>query len=121
MILNIGLNIEDAYGNQIGAHTVEGVLAALRDRRFPVRQAALHGSRSEPTLVVRTPDDAQSLITVLSGLYQLSEVLQQDCITVYCPTLASGRLIGPRAAKWGDFDPTQFLLLDGSYLAEGSK
>lgn len=121
MILNIGLNIEDAYGNQIGAHTVDDVLAALRGARFPVRQAALHGSRSEPTLVVRTPDDAQSLITVLSGLYNLAEVLEQDCIAVYCPTLASGRLIGPRADKWGEFDASQFLLPDGSYLTEGGK
>ncbi len=41
-------------------------------------------------------------------LYQLAQLLQQDCISVYYPDIGTGELIGPAAAKWGEFDIEKF-------------
>lgn len=40
-------------------------------------------------------------------VYRIAERLGQDCIAVR--DRRGGRLIGPRAAAWGPFDPSRFL------------
>ncbi len=48
----------------------------------------------------------------------LARLLGQDCIAVYEPKLGAGQLIGPRAEKWGTFNPEFFIMPDGSRLAQ---
>lgn len=38
----------------------------------------------------------------------LAKALEQDCIAVYIPAWRKGRLIGPKAAEWGDFNIEYF-------------
>ena len=42
----------------------------------------------------------------------------QDCIAVYDLLHREGRLVGPKAAEWGAFDPSKFVLLNGVLLSE---
>lgn len=115
MLINIGLARAD--GKPDLAPTA--VTAALRRHHVPVRDAAVHTSDTERTLVVRTPDDAATMAVVYAQMPRVAEQLEQEAIAIYSPVLAAGRLVGPQADRWGPFDATRFLLLDGSTLAQG--
>jgi hypothetical protein len=48
---------------------------------------------------------------ILGDVARACRILGQDCIAVWWPGQRDngGILWGPRAAKWGDFDPTKFI------------
>ncbi len=70
---------------------------------------------------VSNPADAIDIRIAVNALYdaiyQIAEKFDQDCIAVRCGSGERGWLVGPRAHEWGEFDPTKFLLLDGSRAA----
>jgi hypothetical protein len=112
-ILNIGL-ARDGKENLSG-NTVRD---ALREAGIPVQGAATFNSDTEPTIVVEI-DASQVLHHQLAGaVWSLAKALEQECIGVYGTHIGKGALIGPRADKWGEFNPEYFLLLDGSRLAQ---
>lgn len=106
LILNIGLMAPD--GTEIAA---TAALRAMRAASIVWATARQHQSSTENTLVVEcdTTDDRVDLVACW---------LEQDCIAVWDRMHREGRMIGPRAAKWGEFDPSQFLLPNGSRLSE---
>lgn len=69
-------------------------------------------SDTEETLVVN------ALIYSDFDVARLSARLEQDCIAIWDLAHQEGRLAGPNAAKWGDFNPEFFLLLNGSRLSD---
>ena len=73
-----------------------------------VSSATVKDSDSEPTLVIETNDDV-----LPESLFRLSEYLNQDAVAYYNPGHKFGLLVGPRAEKWGVFNPRYFLLSDG--------
>jgi acetolactate synthase regulatory subunit len=109
-ILNIGLARE-------GKANLKGisVLRVVRNTGFRVVAAATYVSNTEPTIVVEVMND--SWIAEASAAV-VAVRLGQDCIGVYNTLTGNGALIGPRADKWGEFNPEYFLLLDGSRLAQ---
>ena len=59
---------------------------------------------AEPTAIVTVPPEPLSF-----SLYMLCKTLRQDCIAVWGSS-EPGILIGPKADRWGAFDPKRFLL-----------
>lgn len=105
-ILNIGLARE-------GQENLKpfNVLRAIRNLGCHVVAEGLRPSDTEPTLVVHVVHCAESTAETLAV------ILEQDCVARYHLGNGKGQLIGPRADKWGDFNPEYFLLLDGSRLS----
>ena len=111
-MLNIGLNVTDAEGNVVDTWRAHVVLDALKGVGVLNLQTVQHTSRTEPTLVIRcvAPTD--------NAVYALAYALEQDCIAVWNVEAQTGSLIGPKPEAWGEFDPAQFILLDGSLLSD---
>lgn len=112
LILNIGL--ETTHGGKLDPRAA---FVAIAGKAPGAVHCGVHASDSEPTLVVVVEDLQQT------ALHRLAENFAQDCIAVYDTRAKRGRLIGPRAAAWGAFEPAYFIMpdgqrLDGSYAAE---
>lgn len=116
-LINLGLAVSGAH-----AHTAEQALVALARERISVIRHETFMSDTELTLVAEidlpaVPDTRHPLASGDYGaLYRVAQRLQQDCIAVYDETLQRGQLVGPGATKWGTFNPSFFLNLDGSKL-----
>lgn len=92
----------------------EAVLAAIRAAGGDVSASTVHTSDTEPTLVVtlsRALDDGAA--------FRLSEALGQEAIAQRFAD-GSGKLHGPNAAAWGEFNPEFFLLADGRRASEAA-
>ena len=118
-VLNIGL-AREAKSN-IGTGTA---LRALMDlERMSANDELIDYSiqQSETeTTVVAIVDIRGNPEDVLTKVFRLSQILEQDCIAMYNLVTKEGALVGPRADKWGAFNPEFFLLPDGSKLSAPS-
>lgn len=109
-ILNIG---SDTY-HKLYKLTADRVLTALRLAGFRTAQLSVYHSDTEETFVVRLPYPMAE-----QDLFALSVVLDQDCIAQWNGG-DTGKLIGPRASLWGEFNPELFILPDGVRLSQKS-
>lgn len=107
LILNIGL-ATDATAF-LAAKVVEQILIA---NGYLIHRRAVRESDTEPTLVVEVSSGHPA------SPYHVADDLRQDCIAVWNPTTQEGELQGPQAHKWGEFDPTRFVLFNGKRLAQ---
>ncbi len=106
ILLNIG---EDtATGQKV---TVEKVLAALHLAGALPMDITGHFSDSEYTHIVRLPRELEG-----REVRELAIVLEQDAVAQWNDM--EGMLAGPRADRWGPFNPDYFLTLDGDRLSE---
>lgn len=68
-----------------------------------------------------SPTDEYAMVVMCDAtddrIHAVSEALEEDCIAVWDLMHREGRLIGPKAAEWGEFDPTLFIMRDGRTLA----
>lgn len=112
VLINISLARPD--GLQMAASTA---LKALRERLGCTHDAArLHVSDSEETIVVRyghTLAYAKGYRWIAQQVGFVANDLGQDCIAFLYE--GKGQLVGPRCAT-DEFNPTKFLLLDGTRL-----
>jgi len=94
------------------------VLQALSANGFFAHRSEVFDSDTEPTLVVsgHSAGDIFKSKDWPRAAYRVAEALGQDCIAVYCDDLGAGTLAGPRAPKWGDFNPKLFITIDGTRL-----
>ena len=113
--LNIGLASE-----AFGIVAANSVLQVLATHGFFLRSSETIESDTEPTLVVvaewglATYDKVDA--TLHGAVNKAAELCGQDCIAVWLPGHKEGRLIGPRAAAWGEFNPEFFITPNGSRL-----
>lgn len=105
LILNIGLM---SGGVEI-ADTA--VYRAMRAAGILWEKVAHHQSDTEPTLVIEGYGTDHQVNLVATWL-------EQDCIAVWDPLHREGRMVGPYRDRWGEFDPSQFIMLNGSRLSE---
>ena len=89
-------------------------LASLKGMVRRVDAHAVHTSDSEATLVAEVRLDVAA---PQARLYSLAEAFGQEAVAAYNPATKVGYMCGPEAAKWGPFNPSFFVLLDGSRLA----
>lgn len=116
IILNIGLSIEretGAVGN--GASDIVPFTDVLRMLpTWHIKDFRLLHSHTELTLVVEL-DTNQPWVIGLAN--RLAVQFDQDCVAIYNRVTNEGRLIGPRADRWGAFNPARFFLCSGQSLA----
>ncbi len=97
-VLNVGLNVTGGKPN-----SAEKTLAALRAHGMEVESHEIRHSNTEPTLIatVKRATDA--------AVHDASTDLRQDAIAVHDPATDTGKLLGPKAADWGEFNKDFFL------------
>jgi len=65
-------------------------------------------SATEPTLICQFEYPDSTLAEVIKGsCFELCIACEQDAVAIKCNE--TGLILGPNAAKWGAFDPAQFL------------
>ena len=111
--LNIGLEVNGAANNQAEIREraiqaiglLKGALGfdAVQTRRYDTEYEGPDGLCLERGLYARV-NTARSVFEVQGLVYEIANALEQDCIAVYIPRSGVGRLVGPRAGKWGEFD-----------------
>jgi hypothetical protein len=113
--LNIGLRI----GRSAHLNTVTQACQALERAGFNLQMMRVDMSSTEPTVVVQVEsastwgvDPAQA-----GALHGVAAVLGQQAIAIFEPNRGHGVLVGPEAAAWGKFDPTEFITITGRRLA----
>lgn len=111
-ILNIGLNWTDSDGTE-RTHSAIHAYRVLQQANIQVLHAVQRDSDSEPTLIVRCLVDRACF-----NVYEVARDLEQDCIAVWCIDDQCGTLIGPRTERWGTFNPSHFITLDGERLSD---
>jgi len=102
--LNIGLNTNT--GSTVSPSHVQCVLA---ESGLLTSQLRLAQSGTELTYCATVLVEEPLMGISLEGtLFDIAGVLDQDCIA-WIDESGTGHLTGPQAAKWGAFDPAQFL------------
>ena len=48
--------------------------------------------------------EAARIASIRSLAYEIAVALSRDCVAVFWPATERGELVGPNAAKWGDFN-----------------
>jgi hypothetical protein len=107
--MNIGLLV-NGRGNaqEIELRMLAAKAWLSRDQFEAVSFRYAKPAEGEPTLIVRL-DTPRPVYHVGSLVYELAELMQQDCIAVYRPDDGDGILIGPRAQAWGNFNLDYFV------------
>ena len=108
---NIGLKWNDGSGRQ---WFPAEVLEMLGHHGIKVLEHEVAESDTEQTLIVLT---GEGNVTD-RNVDHLCKRLHQDCVAISAPLgtqgpdvlHADGRLVGPKAASWGTFDPRRFIL-----------
>lgn len=106
-LLNVGL---DAHGKPVNASEVYTSMLCL----FGKVSADKVESHTEPTLYAEFECDDERYVHICVEI--LAEMYEQDCIAVWNYDKGEGRLLGPDAARWGEFDPEFFIMNDGHTL-----
>lgn len=108
LLLNIGLERQGKPNSK-----AQDVVNELFTAGFIVEAHTVQQSDTEPPVValVRPPK-----FMVDERINSISSTLMQECIAVYDTVSAQGRLVGPKAAKWGEFNADYFFLLNGDRL-----
>lgn len=112
IVLNIGMNV----GTET-KHTVQSLKEAIGGMgliRFGGAAMSVHSSDTEPTAVVCLAGTLD--IAHAAKIFDLAVELEQEAIACWDPYTQTGKVIGPKAESWGDFNPAFFLLSDGSRL-----
>lgn len=112
VLLNIGLE-----SKTLGKIAPVTAISAAQLRWLNVTGSKLVQSDTEPTLVLEVKT-SMDLIFFDNVMHQLAQDLDQDCIAWWVGQFDLGRLTGPRAAEWGEFNLELFFLLDGTRLQE---
>lgn len=110
-ILNIGLN-----SKTLGEIHQEVARSLVRAHFGEPTTSIVIDSDTEPTLV--TEVDHPNDVPIGHIVHRIAHALGQDCIATWLPGQSKGRLIGPNAKAWGEFNPDFFLCPDGSTLAQ---
>jgi hypothetical protein len=114
LTLNIGLRI----GRSAHLNTVTQTVQALERAGFNLQALRVDQSSTEPTVVVQV--ESASTWGVhhhqAAALHGVAVVLGQQAIAAFEPNRGHGVLVGPEAAAWGEFDPTEFIGITGRRL-----
>ncbi len=109
LILNIGLNVGDGSERL----TLDTVIREVAHNLGGVAAAEVQQSNTEATAVLTVDEPFSGAFATAGCVYHISRQLRQEAIAYAVRTrgvFAYGDIVGPAAAKWGDFDPSRFLL-----------
>lgn len=103
---NIRLDVRNVR-NDIDANTerAEAVISILRNRIGNVQFRRLACPDGPDFLWAGTRSDVEDLDDLA---YTVSEIAQQECIAVYLRGINEGKLVGPQARNWPEFNLNAF-------------
>lgn len=105
-MMNIGMNVNG--GKSLTASEIKN---AIKESGAKILKSSIKKSGTEPTFIVKLskPLDANQM-------NKLAEVLKQEAI----PQLSNGigNMYGPKAAKWGAFNPYYFMNFNGKSIGK---
>ena len=114
--LNIGLEVNGRrnsvfdceerarYALQYLKTKFSGVKSATYSNQYEIGDGTLV---LEQGLYVKVRTEG-TIFELYEAVYKLAVELNQECIAVYNPRTAVGKLIGPGTGSWGDFDFNYF-------------
>lgn len=109
MLVNIGLDVAGTR-NTVQERVERANLAYMILRTLYTERELIsveyRNSESEPTMVLQILDTVENAKTFF---WYLSRDLRQDCIALVDDNGQNGVLVGPKAEKWGEFNPEFFL------------
>lgn len=112
--INVGLHVD---GSKEPVHTPGHAKCILRDYGLDCAysrvEVAHHDKGTEYTLIVMVPYVGE-MENFKAAIWFASDVLQQDCIAYAYESNGQliGKLVGPNAEAWGEFNPEYFLPYD---------
>lgn len=122
--LNIGLNVNGEVNSQLQCEQrAKQALEFLKQKFSSVKSATYNNQYEtndgtlvlEPGLYVKI-NTTNTIFECYGVVYQLAIELQQECIALYNRRTGVGKLIGPDAGKWGEFDLTYFEQFTDEFL-----
>ncbi len=122
--LNIGLNVNGEANSQLQCEQrAKQALQYLKQKFSGIKSATYTNQYEtadgtlvlEPGLYVKVRT-AGTIFELYEVVYQLAIELRQDCIAVYNPRSGVGKLVGPNAGSWGEFDLTYFEQFSEEFL-----
>ncbi len=75
-------------------------------------------SDTEPMLAIPVRTSIFTQGPLNEAVHRAAVALDQEAIAVWCPSLKTGALFGPKSLERGPFDPAGFLLTNGQRLAD---
>jgi len=96
--LNVGM-VKSSDGKTLPSQLVLETVSKF----FKIVRAKFAQSATEPTLVAEVEINKSWFFKS----YKLAKLLDQDCIAVAFD--GQGKLVGPNASSWGEFDPSFFI------------
>ena len=115
LTLNVGMDIESTEA--LSAQVIREILVT---NGLLLGRDAVVQSDTERTLVIDVMPGPE--ITnpgrMHAALFLSAQDLRQDCIAAWNEQTRSGGLVGPRAAKWGAFNPEFFFTIEGKRLTQ---
>lgn len=111
IILNVGLKI-DALGDEFNTDSICSARASwvkhiLKAQGYDATSTIKKSETEQTAVIIVQNEDA---ILIEYGIWNIANVLGQDCIAVYFPEDSYGALIGINADKWGEFNKDYFLM-----------
>lgn len=122
--LNIGLNVNGEANNVFECEQrAKQALEFLKQKFSNVKSATYTNQYEgpdgtlvlEPGLYVKI-STTNTIFECYKIVYKLAIELRQDCIALYSPRTGVGKLTGPGAGKWGEFDLTYFEQFNDEFL-----
>lgn len=112
--LNVGLERNDGQGTIPGRQVTNTLMDMLGVYGFRLAKLALRyeQSNTEMTAVFKCAVHAEGAeeqvrTAFYKALDRMSTATYQDCVAVVLD--GEGSLVGPQAAKWGEFNPDYFI------------
>lgn len=96
--LNVRLDAIDLPNDQAAIERRAGDALAVLQRFGAVAHRRVATSSAHTLVAQVVVDDLPH-----DALHSLAEELHQDCLAIYYPATGEGRLVGPRAGRWGRF------------------
>ena len=110
--MNIGLDVTGGANRtadinnraDVAIRHLKAVFGDPYIRRYENEYEGPNGLVLESGLFVSVDTHHKASWTVYAAAETLAKQLEQDCIAVYIPAWSRGKLLGPKAAAWGDFN-----------------
>ena len=121
--LNIGLDVTWARNSvkdceqraKLALTFLKAKFSSVQSANYSNEYEGPDGTTLEQGLYVKIKTDL-TIFEIYGAIYEISVALSQDCIAVYNPRTGVGKLIGPAAGKWGEFDLGYFEQFPDSWL-----
>lgn len=107
MIVEYNIEAEDLAAAEVFVRSlIPGPREYVKTRVAIAKYEGPTGPEQNGVLIARCV--VNDTYAAIGYAYQIASMFDQDCVALFSPAGAVGILVGPNAAKWGEFDPAFF-------------